>query len=564
MFKKQKMMRNSTFFQKFWGRINPISWPTWLVIILPGVLFVLGWEPVSLELFLFLGFVPFFELVRRFHDAKRWKYYGSIYLALLFWNITTTWWVYFASQTGVIFMFTLNALFMLLPFIVFRFTLKKWGWNWSFWAFMLVWMLYEMGHHRWDLTWPWLCLGNSFSSAIWMIQWYEFTGTMGGTALLLFLNFRIFHFAITKERKPLVVALSSVGLLTLVSLVLYFTVSTTNGAKTKVAVLQPSFDPWNEKFVRDPLDLESEMIQLSMAGIDTTVDWLLWPETSLVYNINLSLPQHDPQIQLLKEVYLGAKRNVQMRQLAHIQPWSTRLKLISGVNASRNYVVKDKPTRTARKSKYTGGWYDNYNAAMYLDSNDNPDFYEKSKLVPGTEQMPFIQTFPFIENWALSLDENSMTGSLGVSDTAKPLGPSSMKVAPIICYESIYGEYVGEFIKRGAQWIAVITNDAWWGNTPGYRQHFSYAKLRAIEHRKWVARSANTGTSGFIDPRGIAHDESKWYDKTCKVHTIYANTAQTVYCKLGDFIVWIIIGIIGLIGVFASSKSRASSHPTLV
>ncbi|MEI8100879.1 MAG: nitrilase-related carbon-nitrogen hydrolase, partial [Bacteroidota bacterium] len=146
---------------------------------------------------------------------------------------------------------------------------------------------------------------------------------------------------------------------------------------------------------------------------------------------------------------------------------------------------------------------------------------------------------------------------------AKALGVSNSKVAPIICYESIYGDYVSEYVKDGASWLAVITNDAWWNNTPGHKQHFSYAKLRAIEQRKWVVRSANTGISGFIDPLGRTTLHSGWYqgrdERSAEValdphandglsagritqvgtqlalsQTIYPNQYRTIYNRLGD------------------------------
>jgi apolipoprotein N-acyltransferase len=62
------------------------------------------------------------------------------------------------------------------------------------------------------------------------------------------------------------------------------------------------------------------------------------------------------------------------------------------------------------------------------------------------------------------------------------------KIAPAICYESIYGEFMSKYIRNGANLICIITNDGWWKNTPGHKQHMNYARLRAIETRTWVAR----------------------------------------------------------------------------
>jgi apolipoprotein N-acyltransferase len=83
---------------------------------------------------------------------------------------------------------------------------------------------------------------------------------------------------------------------------------------------------------------------------------------------------------------------------------------------------------------------------------------------------------------------------------------NGFKIAPAICYESIYGDFMSRYVKQGANLICVITNDGWWKNTPGHKQHMNYARLRAIETRIWVARSANTGISCFIDPNGNVID----------------------------------------------------------
>lgn len=109
-------------------------------------------------------------------------------------------------------------------------------------------------------------------------------------------------------------------------------------------------------------------------------------------------------------------------------------------------------------------------------------------------------------------------------------------VAPVICYKSIWGSWVGESVKNGAQFIAVITNDGWWGNTSGKDQHLMYAKLRAIETRRWVVRSANTGISGFINQRGDVIKQSTWWTSTALKADINLNDSLTVYVNNGDII----------------------------
>ena len=110
-------------------------------------------------------------------------------------------------------------------------------------------------------------------------------------------------------------------------------------------------------------------------------------------------------------------------------------------------------------------------------------------------------------------------------------------IAPAICYESIYGEFMSKYIRNGANIICIITNDGWWGKTPGHKQHMNYARLRAIETRKWVVRSANTGISCFIDHYGYVINPQPW-DKAAaiKLNIPAGDDQQTFFVKHRDIL----------------------------
>lgn len=303
----------------------------------------------------------------------------------------------------------------------------------------------------------------------------------------------------------------------------------------RVVAIQPNYDPYDEKFVLDPMQMVRDMAKTSdSAG---PADCILWPETSLVGNIDVGSPAQDMQVSYLMHHWLknGPADNAAGDSSLNHSRAAGPPSMLIGSNMIHWYswMGKGKPDVAARQSSNLEYWYTLHNSALWIQpelsihpigsdpfkherlrgsmATGDIQFYHKSKLVPGTEQLPFVTVLPFLERLAISLDENSASGTLGKNATAKALGVSNSKVAPIICYESIYGDYVSEYVKDGASWLAVITNDAWWNNTPGHKQHFSYAKLRAIEQRKWVVRSANTGISGFIDPLGNTTMRSGWY-----------------------------------------------------
>ena len=567
-------------------------------LFLPALFFWLAWEPMPFTPLVFIAFVPFFYLAEWGRSTSKGKNFGVLFSALMLWNISISWWVWFASDVGAIAMLILNSLLMFIPFGLTRWLQRKKWFRWDAkWLFIALWLLYEYGHHRWDLSWPWLTLGNAFSGMPWYVQWYEYTGTLGGTALILSVNVLVYQ-ALNRDplnvkrslmmrfRLPVAVVLLF-GLLSVLlgQLASDFVYQKKSKLKQpyRVVSIQPNYDPYEEKFVLDPMQMVRDMAKTSdSAG---PADCILWPETSLVGNIDVGSPAQDMQVTYLMRHWLknGPADNAAGDSSLNHSRATKPPSMLIGSNMIHWYswMGKGKPDVAARQSSNLEFWYTLHNSALWIQPelsihpivsdrfkherlrgsmvSGDIQFYHKSKLVPGTEQLPFVTVLPFLERLAISLDENSASGTLGKNATAKALGKGNSKVAPIICYESIYGDYVSEYVNDGASWLAVITNDAWWNNTPGHKQHFSYAKLRAIEQRKWVVRSANTGISGFIDPLGRTTMRSGWYqgrdERSAEValdkhlddgkitqggtqlalsQTIYLNQYRTVYNRLGD------------------------------
>jgi apolipoprotein N-acyltransferase len=155
-------------------------------------------------------------------------------------------------------------------------------------------------------------------------------------------------------------------------------------------------------------------------------------------------------------------------------------------------------------------------------------------LVLGVEKIPFISMVPFLEKF--SIDQGGASGTLGIEKEPQVLNTKNGLIAPVICYESIYGEFIAQQVRKGAEIITIITNDGWWKDTPGYKQHMSFARLRAVENRRSIARSANTGTSGFINQRGDIISSSAWWKPVAMSASLNKNKEMTVYTKYGDFI----------------------------
>jgi apolipoprotein N-acyltransferase len=206
--------------------------------------------------------------------------------------------------------------------------------------------------------------------------------------------------------------------------------------------------------------------------------------------------------------------------------------LVTGISAYHLFSTKETPTTFKNDD---GRWVETYNAAIQLDSSKRTPYYYKSLLVPFVESVPYPKVFAFFE--PLLINEGGTSVSYGRQDTRTVFfSADKTGIAPVICYESIFGEYVSDYVKNGANLIFIMTNDGWWGNTDGHLQHLYYGAMRAIENRRCIARSANTGTSCFIDEEGNIMQPTQWWQPAVIKASLSINSEKTFYTRHGDYI----------------------------
>lgn len=517
--------------------------------LLSAILLSISWLPYC-TFFIFIAFVPLFFIVEHYdvrHALKRRKIkqFGLVYLAFLLWNVATTWWVYNASPVAVL-AFTLNALFM-----TWVFRLSVWFARFVpsvFKVFVIIpfWLSFEYLHQQWDLSWTWLNLGNVFAFQSSWVQWYEFTGASGGSLWIWLIN--ILVFLVLKQKlhegiwnKAKIIRATSVLLFPiLISYVLYFTVDarikSSQLKAQNVLIVQPNIDPYNEKFTSDQqtqLDKLMRLVFQKDSSKIKQVDYLILPETFLTENVWESELEQASGILFLKE------------RLLKVNP---DLVIISGANTMQDYLANEPIPATAHKFRDGPGYYDFFNTGLQIDNSEFCQVYHKSKLVPGVEIMPFPWLLKPLEEYAINL--GGTFGSLGIQKERIAFlnKKNAIKVAPVICYESVYPEYVTKYINNGANMIAIITNDGWWGETPGYKQHLAYGALRAIETRKPIVRSANTGVSCFIDERGVLSQQTPYWEEAVINASVYPNTYKTFFVRFGDLIAK--ASLVAMLGIF--------------
>jgi apolipoprotein N-acyltransferase len=325
-------------------------------------------------------------------------------------------------------------------------------------------------------------------------------------------------------------ALSILIIPVIISLIIYVSYEE-NSNPLNVVIVQPNIDPYNEKFGGLSSEQQlNKLINLTNGKLNQKTDFLIGPETAIVDYIWEDKMNESSELKMLDS-------------LIAIYP---NLNILIGASTLKVFRPGEKVSSTARRFGNGNEFYDSYNTALQLDHSGQIQIYHKSKLVPGVEKMPWPAIFKYIERFAIDL--GGISGSLGMQDEREAFFTPNKKYAsgPIVCYESVYGEYVGEYVKKGANFLAIITNDGWWGDTPGYKQHLKYGALRAIESRRCIVRSANTGITATINQRGNIENATSWWKEDAIKATINVNDKLTFYTQFGDYL--------GLLAIFTTTS----------
>jgi apolipoprotein N-acyltransferase len=514
-------------FGYFWNMTEISKGKRYLLSILSGLLMVISFPYAgSLTPLVFVSWIPLL-LVEWYISSKRYrsgKVFIHAYLTFFIYNLGTTWWIWNASEGGAVMAFILNALLMSIAFQFFHAAKKRLGDTAGYLSLIIFWISFEYLHYHWELSWPWLNFGNTFSITPSIVQWYSVTGILGGTLWILvvnFIGFKIVRGVLLKKEKweghkiNIMVLLSLIIAPISVS-VLQYAAYEEKMRPLEIVVIQPNIDPYNEKWVASVEDQLRKLMDLADKKVTDKTAMVIAPETA----ISWTFYEED----LLSMPFYGYLKERKAK-------WKNT-SFYTGASTARYFEKRN--SRASRKLEDGPGFYESYNSSLLVDEKGEHTFLHKSKLVLGVEKLPFSDWFPFLEE--LSIENGGTSGTLGIEKEPKVLRSGQVIFAPLICYESIYGGFNAEQCKKGAEAIFIITNDGWWKDTPGYKQHMSFARLRAIENRRSVARSANTGTSCLINQRGDVLQKTDWWESDVIRGTINLNSELTFYSRSGDLL----------------------------
>lgn len=513
-----------------------------LLTLISAMLLSVSWPTYGVPFFIFFALVPLMMMehgVSKFSDYKRkgWIIFGLSYLCFVIWNVVTTGWLYGSknpdgshSLMAVLFPVLVNSLLYSLVFQCYHWYKNAQGTYWGLGFLIAIWMSFEKFHLGWELTWPWLNLGNVFSDYPKLIQWYDTLGATGGSFWILVINVLIFYTVRTweagRKRKDLIrnsaIVATLIVLPMIISVIKYNNFDEKPTGQINVLMLQPDLDPYAEKYSKDSLTIEQDLLALAEKNSTGKIDYYIAPETALPGRGSISETAFEKSLLL---------NNIKGFLSQH--PGSV---FATGISSHRFfYNPADLPKEAYQIN--SGVWVSSYNTAIQLVPNQKIQAYHKGKLVPGVEIFPYMNVLkPLLGDAMLNL--GGTVASLGTDKERVAFSNpyNKGKLAPIICYESIYGEFVTDYVKKGANFLGIMTNDSWWGVTEGHKQLLSYAKLRAIETRREIARAANSGISAHINAKGEITADTFYGDQTALFAKVNLYDTMTFYTRAGDLL----------------------------
>ncbi len=516
-----------------------------------GLLLGQPWSVSALFLVIFIAWVPLLLLEEKVrHHKNPYVIFNYAFVSFLLWNIIATWWLVRPQVVGAIFIIVANSLLQALVFGLASRIRVLLGIPLLI-PLVLIWMGYEHFHLNWDLAWPWLNLGNALATAPKLIQWYELTGVRGGTLWILLVNFAAFQIYDTYRKNGLA-SIAPIGAVTLLLILvpavgsyLIFQNFDENGERVDFALIQPNLDPYTEKF--DPQNYEQHVqafFKTADALVDDNTRYLFGPETLIVEQID----ERDPTA------------SKHYRNLLEFGKKYPKLNILLGVHSFEKLGHEDVPPGS-RFNREENFYYEAFNTALFLPQGAaaEPQFYHKTKLVPLFERMPFVQYLSFLGKYSLELGGYTGTYSNRQASSTFVVPEAAITILPILCYESIFGPYCSRNLPEQKGFICMITNDGWWKDTPGYRHHFNFSPVRAIENRRDFIRVANTGISALIDARGMVMARTPWWEKATLKGKVHLRSGQTFFARHGDFlgrISLVLAGFLVLYGVICILKNK--------
>jgi len=544
-------------------------WFRFALCMASGLMLGFSFPPSSLGILACFGLVPLLIVLAEIERTRTALFFS--YIAFLVFHVLTLNWtggyehgkdVYMMIAGG--FTMIIHPLFYFLPISLFLFVRNTFGEKTALVGFPLFWVAYEYSHSLSEWSFPWLTIGNSHSYDLARMQFISFTGVYGLSLLVVVINILSYvlysHLA---QKRWSSFSYSAIGVALLIVVVYLLpklygervlatapsheTGGVEEGAPTvTVGIVQPNIDPW-VKWKGNAGDLFDIYLSMTESLIVTEAkkpDLVLWPETAIPFRLLSKGFEH----------HLGLLKS-------RVDMWGTAL--LTGFTHTVVYDDSSAAPPSAKRTPSTGERYDYFNAAVFLqpDVGENA-WYGKMKMVPLAERIPYADVFFLLDflRWGVGIGG----WQIGHDSTIFAERKTGGRFSAMICYESTYPAFVAAFVKKGAEFITIITIDSWWGRMSGAFQHQQFALFRAVENRRWIARCAVGGISCYIDPYGRIYEKTELFTRASMARTIGRFSDLTFYTRHGDWLPVICLFLGGLLFAAAAGKRFKNNQRRLL
>jgi apolipoprotein N-acyltransferase len=499
-----------------------------IVVILPVCTgFLLGISAIPSH-FYYLTFIAFLPLLFASDYIKSYSkplliFALQLLIALVVFYLMGFYWVLQSANIGFLLAFILVLPYVLIvPIYI---LLKNNGNKFSSLYFIAAWLTVELIQANFQLGSPFYNLGNNLGANPKLIQWFEFTGSSGGTLWILTINFLFFSliktFKIGKKRgfQRSAILLAVVCAPIIVSVIIY-TNYKEKGDSKEVLVIHPSTDNKDVKYRLNIYELMDIYLDVMLPQLTENTEYVVLPETAITnagwvkdFNRNLVFNhfyEHTDSFPNLKLI-TGAIVYEEILNVKKIKDYQK----IPGVKYSEKYQT----------------WYYIYNAALQIEKKQAPQIRAKEELVPYQEYAPYPLIMPRLSPVGIDFQFSKKSNSPSVFRAANNLTTSA-----IVCYEVVYSKLFYKASIEGAQAFFVLLNEGWYETEKVSQQFLQHSAIRAVENRRSIAHSSNMGITALINQRGdvIAKTESKQADFL--QGEIKMNRKVTLAAKLGNYI----------------------------
>lgn len=495
-----------------------------LLLILSGTFFGISFTPFPFPfpLFLFVAFVPYFFVITKKQTLL--KVNSASYLTFFVMSLLTVYWVGswqsesdpFLMLSGTVLVFFLPCV-MLINSTLYFISKKVFKKDLSLYFFPFFWVMVEYLLTLTDLKFPWLTIGHGLAKFTSFIQIADIIGAFGLSFVVLWINIFIYKGikSFKESSKAGLINLSIAGLIfSFIIAYGFIRITSLNNdeKKIKVGIIQPNLDPWNKWELGGLNEILNNNLELSQQCVDDGAKIIFWPETALPVYLLSGTYQTE-----LDSIYSFLNKN--------------NVSLLTGMPDYRIFET-DAP-QNAKYSEAGKYHYATYNSILLLQPNTfEVQRYGKMQLVPLGEHIPFVDQIPFLGDllkWGVGLSGWNVGQDTTVFKFVD--NQDTIKIGGLVCYESVFPTFPNYFVDRGAQFLAVLTNDSWYGKLSGPYQHKEFANLRAVENRRAVVRCANGGVSCLINKFGVTEVETEMFTRTHLVVDVPLNNEKTFYTK---------------------------------